>query len=132
MDYGFTRLSESGITISEKTPGICLEIASTIGNATHQTIQYTLNHGTRVGLRKAQAILRLADKYGKERLEAACIRATQYNNYSYESLCKILSNELDKIKGVNPLIAKSENLEETAYMRSADEYISDMEVNYVQ
>ena len=116
----------------EKTPGICLEIASTIGNATHQTIQYTLNHGTRVGLRKAQAILRLADKYGKERLEAACIRATQYNNYSYESLCKILFNELDKIKGVNPLIAKSENLEETAYMRSADEYISDMEVNYVQ
>ena len=115
----------------EKTPGICLEIASTIGNATHQTIQYTLNHGTKVGLRKAQAILRLADKYGKERLEAACMRANQYNNYSYESLRKILSNKLDKIGSVNPLVAQTENLEEIAYIRSADEYSSDMEVNYV-
>ena len=114
----------------EKTPGICLEIASTIGNAAHQTIQYTLNHGTKVGLRKAQAILRLADKYGKERLEAACVRANQYNNYSYESLRKILSNKLDKIGSVNPLVGKSANLEEIAYVRSADEYTSDMEVNY--
>jgi PHD/YefM family antitoxin component YafN of YafNO toxin-antitoxin module len=60
------------------------------------------------------------------------VRANQYNNYSYESLRKILSNKLDKIGSVNPLVAKTENLEETAYMRSADEYISDMEVNYVQ
>ena len=84
-----------------------------------------------MGLRKAQAILRLADKYGKERLEAACVRANQYNNYSYESLRKILSNKLDKIGSVNPLVGKSANLEEIAYVRSADEYTSDMEVNYV-
>jgi hypothetical protein len=41
-------------------------------------------------LRKAQAILRLADKYGNPSMEAAAERALFFGNYRYQSLKLIL------------------------------------------
>ena len=121
---------ESALYYLENTPAICLESAEAIGVATHKIIQYCIKPGTRVGLRKAQAILRLAEKYSKKRLEAACLRASSYDNYNYNSLFNILSNGLDKIK-TNPLsIDKPKNPDESAYVRSSEEYVSDMRVNY--
>lgn len=43
-------------------------------------------------------VLRLADKYGKERLEAACRRANTGSRINYRIIQNILSNNLDKIK----------------------------------
>ena len=106
-----------------------MELATSIGHATYQIIQCSVKSDTKVGLRKAQAILRLAEKYSKERLEAACLRASKYDNYTYNSLCNILSNELDKIKTPSP--PKVKNIDESAYVRSSEEYVSDMGVNYV-
>ena len=93
---------ESALYHLENTSAICLELATSIGHATYQIIQCSVKSDTKVGLRKAQAILRLAEKYSKERLEAACLRASKYDNYTYNSLCNILSNELDKIKTPSP------------------------------
>jgi hypothetical protein len=42
-------------------------------------------------------VLRLADKYGKERLEAACRRANTGSRINYKILHNILKNNLDKI-----------------------------------
>ncbi len=42
-------------------------------------------------------VLRLADKYGNQRLEAACRRANSGNRINYKTLHNILKNNLDKI-----------------------------------
>jgi hypothetical protein len=56
-------------------------------------------------LRKAQAILRLGEKYGQQ-LEEACERAVSFGNYRYKSLKTILEKGLGKAEGttvVSPL-----------------------------
>jgi hypothetical protein len=45
-------------------------------------------------------VLRLADKYGNERLEAACRRANTGSRINYKILHNILKNNLDKISGM--------------------------------
>jgi hypothetical protein len=42
-------------------------------------------------------VLRLADKYGNDRLEAACKRANTGSRVNYKILYNILRNNLDKI-----------------------------------
>jgi len=42
-------------------------------------------------------VLRLGDKYGKDRLEAACKRAAQAPRITYRTIFNILENNLDKI-----------------------------------
>ena len=71
-------------------------MAKNIGNATHQIISKVVDNGSRIGLRKAQAILRLSKTYRNERLEAACLRAVSYDNYAYEAISNILKNRLDE------------------------------------
>ena len=125
---------ESARHYLDKTPDVCLELAKSIGTSVYQMIQHITLHGTRVGLRKAQAVLRLEAKYGKDRLEAACLRSIAYNNYEYKTLSNILSSELDKIKlaNIDSNIEKTlqERLSAGSYVRSSEEYISDMGVNY--
>ena len=82
------------------------ELAKEIGPTTYKMIQSSLAPSTRVGLRKAQGILRLADKYGKERLEMACQRAIAYDNYEYKALSNILLSKLDKQTNPNTVIGK--------------------------
>jgi hypothetical protein len=97
-------------------------------------IQHITLPGTRISLRKAQAILRLEEKYGKDRLELACHRSIAYDNYEHKALCNILSNELDKTKlptqDSSTEKASQEKLSEGSYVRSSEEYVSDMGVNY--
>lgn len=47
------------------------------------------------GYRSALGIIRLGDRYGSERLEAACCRALFMSSYSYKSVESILSHNLD-------------------------------------
>jgi transposase len=48
------------------------------------------------GFRSCLGIIRLADHYGSDRLEAACRRALQICSYSYRSVESILRNGLDR------------------------------------
>lgn len=125
---------ESARHYLDKTPDVCLELAKAIGPSAYKMIKSSLEPFSRIGLRKAQAILRLEEKYSKERLELCCQRAINYDNYEYKALCNILSNELDKIKIQSQDIAVTKtpnpNLDKSSYVRSSDEYVSDMEVNY--
>ena len=125
---------ESARHYLDKTPDVCLELAKAIGTSVYQMIQHIILPGTRLSLRKAQAILRLEEKYGKDRLELACHRSIAYDNYEHKALCNILSNELDKIKSPtqdsSTEKASHEKLSEGSYVRSSEEYVSDMGVNY--
>lgn len=49
------------------------------------------------GYRPCLGIVRLADKYGSDRLEAACKRALAYSAVSYKSVKSILEKGLDRV-----------------------------------
>ena len=72
-------------------------------------------------LRAAQALLRLTDRYGKERLEAACRRAVFYQRPLYVHVRSILNAGLenDPLPGDTPA-----PLPQRAYRheRAADEF----------
>jgi transposase len=48
------------------------------------------------GYRSALGIIRLADRYSSERVEAACSRALHMSSYSYKSVESILAHNLDR------------------------------------
>jgi len=50
------------------------------------------------GYRPCLGIVRLADKYGEDRLEAACRRALAFSSVSYKSVRSILEKGLDRIE----------------------------------
>ena len=47
------------------------------------------------GYRTCLGVIRLADKFGQDRLDAACRRALEINARSYSSVHSILKNGLD-------------------------------------
>ena len=53
--------------------------------------EYAFHH-----LRQCQGILRLAEKYGQERLEQACARANAFGDPAYRTVKTILERGLDK------------------------------------
>ena len=121
---------ESARYFLDNTPTICKEKAKEIGQATLLMVEHSLKSGTRGGLRKAQKILRLEDKYTGERLESACLRALTYDNYTIESLQKILCKKLDEKETNSFSTQKISSESEGAYIRQGIEYVSTMEVNY--
>jgi hypothetical protein len=48
-------------------------------------------------LRSAQAILRLEESVGAERLEAACARAVHFGDVRYRRIKEILNSALDRV-----------------------------------
>ena len=48
------------------------------------------------GYRSCQGVMRLSKNFGRERLDAACVRALEINARSYSSLHSILKNGLDR------------------------------------
>ena len=119
---------KSALYYLENNPEQCLKSAKTIGNATHKIITKLLESNGRIALRKAQAILRLSVNYGNARLEAACLRAIEYDNYAYDTISNILKKKLDQ-KSI-PNLGYTKSIKAKSYIRDPKEYSSDMEVNY--
>ena len=91
---------------AEWTPQRLVHWAEQTGPATAGVIGQIL--ATRAhpqqGFRSCLGILRLGERYGSERLEAACRRALRLNACRYQSLAAILARGLDR----QPLPAQSE------------------------
>jgi transposase len=121
---------KSALYYLENNPEQCINSAKTIGKATHQIVDKLLASGGRVSLRKVQAILRLSTIYCNSRLEAACLRAVTYDNYTYEAISNILKNKLDQKSALDIESSKEKNNRASAYIRDSKEYSSEMEVNY--
>ena len=97
----------------------CLEKASVIGKATYAFCEKVLIRATIINRRKVQAILRFADKYTPERLEAACKRALAYDNFSYKCISEILKNNLESSKDQVILVSKTLS---NVYLRNPSEF----------
>lgn len=80
------------------TPAFCREQARRIGPRTEELIIQLLGERPLNRLRAVQGILRMAKKYGPERLEAACNRALAFDELSYKTVKRILVNNLDREK----------------------------------
>lgn len=77
------------------TPTYCRRRSSEIGSSCSELVGRLLRDRPLDRLRSVQSILRLADKYGAKRLEAACRRAIFYGEDSPRTLKKILADGLD-------------------------------------
>jgi hypothetical protein len=72
-----------------------LALAKDIGTFTHQLAYAILSHPSVDKLKPVRHLLKLAEKYSKERLEKACQRAFNCKMYSYISVKNILEKKLD-------------------------------------
>jgi hypothetical protein len=77
------------------TPVWCRERAAVIGPATALFIDTLLGDRPLDRLCSAQGVLRLAERYGTARLEAACARAHAASEYRYHTVKTILAHALD-------------------------------------
>ncbi len=90
---------EAGQAFLRGTPQACLEQAATVGAATALLIRALLEPPTLTRLRQAQAVLRLRDPHGKERLERACRRALASGDGRYRTVRGILERHLEEAGG---------------------------------
>lgn len=75
----------------------CLKSAEQIGPACHAMVHAMFSDHVLVRLRAVQGVLRLKQKYGDVRLEAACQRANHYNTPGYKVVKTILEKGLDQL-----------------------------------
>lgn len=80
----------------QRTPDFCRKTAERIGPAARQVVDLLLSDRPLDRLRSVQAILRLAESVGPQRLEAACARAVYYGEVSYRRIKGILNAALDR------------------------------------
>jgi transposase len=74
----------------------CLSCAEQIGPACYALVHAMFGDKVLVKLRAVQGVLRLKQKYGAIRLEAACSRANHYGTPNYQSVKTILQKGLDQ------------------------------------
>jgi len=77
-------------------PAWCQQRAAEIGRPAPPSIAHLLGDRPLDRLRSAQGVLRLAQRYGAPRLEAACARASAVGEYRYQTVKTILAAGLDR------------------------------------
>jgi transposase len=86
----------------EKLPGLalsregCRAQAAAIGPSAAEVVEGLLAHRPEDRLRSAGRLLRLAQRYSPERLEAACARAVAFGEADYPTVRRILDQGLDR------------------------------------
>jgi transposase len=88
----------------EWSPDRFVRWAHTIGPHTAQLVQALLDSRKhpQQAYRSCMGILRLAKRYGEERLEAACRRALPAGIHSYKGVKNILDAKLDQVEAEEP------------------------------
>jgi len=85
----------------EKLPGLlvsredCRRRAMAVGPATQEVVERLLAHRPEDRLRTAGRLLRLVDRCGPQRLEAACARALRFDDATYTTIKRILDHGLE-------------------------------------
>ena len=74
----------------------CLTCAEQIGSACYALVRSLFADKVLIKLRAVQGVLRLKQKYGAIRLEAACSRANHYGTPHYQAVKTILQKGLDQ------------------------------------
>jgi transposase len=79
------------IAFFARNPSWCRRRAQEIGEATIELVEVLMEVNALYRLRSAQGVVRLADKYGPERTNAACRRALDVGDPSYRTVKGILA-----------------------------------------
>lgn len=79
----------------QRNPAWCRQRAVELGSEVAITVDSLLSTRALHFLRQSQGIIRLADKYGANRLNAACLRANAFGDPSYRTVRNILEQGLD-------------------------------------
>lgn len=82
----------AGVVLSRES---CRQRATEIGPATTEVVNALLDHRPEDRLRTAGRLLRLAERFGQARLEAACARALKFDDGSYVTVKHVLEQALD-------------------------------------
>ncbi len=104
----------------EKLPGLllgkeaCLVQAGEIGPATHQIVTTLLADRVVDRLRTVGRVLALQERFGAERLEAACTRALQFDEVSHRAIKTILEQGLEQEQPAPPASAPAQQFVRTA------------------
>ena len=106
----------------ERTPDYCRQVATRIGTATREVVDVLLGDRPLSRLRSVQAILRLEEIVGPERLEAACARALHFGDCRYRQIKMILNAAQDR----EPLPEQTPDVPEQKHIfaRSGDEFFA--------
>jgi len=87
---------EHKATYLQRTPDFCRQIAAGLGPAASTVVVTLLSDRPLDRLRSVQAILKLEDTVGAQRLEDACARAIYYGDLRYRRIKEILNAALDR------------------------------------
>jgi hypothetical protein len=98
-------------------------VAARLGKASSQVVDTLLGDRPLYRLRSVQAILRLEETVGAERLEAACARALYFGDPSYRRIKATLNAALDR----DPLPEKTPDAPDQKHIfaRSGEEFFAD-------
>lgn len=86
-----------------RTPDWCRHQAESLGDEVKKTVGDLLDDHALYHLRQVHAIIRLGEKYGKDRLDAACGRANSFGDPGYRTVKNILEKGLDHNEGREPM-----------------------------
>jgi transposase len=106
----------------ERTPAYCRLLAARLGPATNQVVEALLAERPLDRLRSVQAILRLEETVGPQRLEAACARAVHFGDLSYRHIKEILNAALDR--DPLPEAAPAPPSQKFTFARAASEFFA--------
>jgi transposase len=89
---------------AEWTPSRIIAWAGKTGPATGRLVDGIMKNKPHPeqGYRACLGIIRLADRYGSERVEAACARAERLHSYSYKTVSNILASRQDTLPLQDP------------------------------
>ena len=87
----FAHYPPEKVAFAMRTPTWCRHTAELVGPACEAVIAEFMRDNAIHHLRSAQGVLGLRDKYGCERLEAACARALQVGDPAYRTIRGILA-----------------------------------------
>jgi len=111
---------------AEWTPSRLIHWAEKTGPATGRIVAGILNSRPHPeqGYRACLGLMRLGRRYGADRLEAACERASHLRSYSYRTVKNILSSAQDRLPFEDPAAAEGvtvthDNIRGGSYYASA-------------
>ena len=101
----------------------CQRAATDIGPATAQVVQMLLAETVLDRLSTVRRLLKLRERFGDERLEAACLRALDFDDARYMTVKRILETGRDQQSDEPRSAQPSGKKEPTAFVRSAADLV---------
>jgi len=92
-------LPPEALAYKMQDPQWCLKQAAQIGEHCHLFIERLFRHKVLDNLRAAQGVVGFTKRYGNQRVEAACLRALEFDNVKYGAVKQILEKGLDQQPG---------------------------------